>query len=87
MKTIRKFLVSNKHMQLQLILVQFFLSAAIADSNDSHAVEMAENSTQSALRNQIAGKSTETAFSFKCTAEIAFVKNFHSNLFEFISSN
>jgi hypothetical protein len=58
MKTIRKYLVSNKHLQLQMLLVQFLLSAAIADSNDSNAVEMAENSTQSALRHQIAGKLT-----------------------------
>jgi hypothetical protein len=62
MKTITKHLVSNKHFQVQMLLVQFFLSATIADSNDSNTVEMAENATQSALRNQIAGKLTETAF-------------------------
>jgi hypothetical protein len=62
MNTIGKYLVSNKHLQLQMLLVQFFLSAVLADSNDSNAVEMAENSTQSALRNQIAGKLSETAF-------------------------
>lgn len=64
MKTIRKSLVSNKHLQLQLLLVQFFLSATIADNNDSKDVEMAEISTQSALRNQIAGKVNETTFHF-----------------------
>lgn len=56
MKTIRKYLVSNKHMQLQLLFAQFLLSVVIADNNDSNTLEAAENSTQSALRNQIAGK-------------------------------
>jgi hypothetical protein len=55
MKTIRKYLVSYKTLQLQVLLVQF-LSAAMADSNDSSTAEIAANSTQSALRNQIAGK-------------------------------
>lgn len=53
-----KFLVSNKHMQLHMVLVQIiFLSAAVAQSTENDStVEMVENSTQSALRNPIAGK-------------------------------
>lgn len=51
---IRKYLlVNNKHLQLQLFLIQF-LTVTLADS--SNFVIMAENATQSAARNQIAGK-------------------------------
>lgn len=49
------FLVTNKHLQLQLVLIQF-LSAALADDGSNVSVEMVDNSTQAALRNQIAGK-------------------------------
>jgi hypothetical protein len=54
MKTISNYLVSNKALQVQVLLVQF-LSAALADGNDSSSAEMPANSTQSAPRNQIAG--------------------------------
>lgn len=93
MKTVRKYLVSNKHLQLQLLFAQFLLSVVIADNNDSNALEAAENSTQSALRNQIAGKLKQhfpfkTAqsrwFGFKCTADIALRKFPFKH--EFISS-
>lgn len=50
---IRKYLlVTNKHLQLQLLLIKF-LSIASAEGNNSNVVEMTENSTQS---NQVAGK-------------------------------
>lgn len=48
-------LVDNKHLQLQLLLIQF-LSVALADSTDNNIVEMAENTTQTATSNQIGGK-------------------------------
>lgn len=64
---IRKLLVENRHIQLQLLLIQF-LSVASADtdinlSSTSYAVDIAEeNSTQSAAKNQIAGKCAAAAF-------------------------
>lgn len=88
MKTIRKFLVSNKtSLHLQVLLVQF-LSVAMAESNDSSNAVTAANSTQSALRNQIAGNWVKLHFSLPsiCTTIQMQCENFHSDSFEFISS-
>lgn len=60
------FLVTNKHLQLQLVLIQF-LSAALADDGSNVSVEMVENSTQTALRNQIAGKQRQPQPNLFCT--------------------
>lgn len=72
------YLVSNKHLQLQLSLIQF-LSVVLAfetGGSSNGIVDMAENSTQSTSRNQIAGKRETTFavdFPFKLECEI-----FHS---------
>lgn len=48
-------LVENKHLQLQLLFIQF-LSVALADSSDNNVEEIKENSSQTTTSNQIAGK-------------------------------
>lgn len=82
---IRNYLVNNRHLQLQLLLIQF-LSVVLAESTNSslNIVEMAENSTQSSARNQIAGKFAKhfQLFHFKWFAQSTqsncAAKNFYS---------
>lgn len=53
---IKENLVDNKHLQLQLLFIQF-LSVAFADSADNSIEEMKENSNPTTTSsNQIAGK-------------------------------
>src|SRR3954468_16460061 len=70
-------LVDNKHLQLQLLLIQF-LSVALADSADNNVDEIGENSNQTTTaRNQIAGK--------VCNNLMLTSSNYHSALTQRLS--
>lgn len=64
-------LVDNKHLQLQLLLIQF-LSVALADSADNNVDEIGESSNQTTAKNQIAGK--------VCNSLMLASSNYHSAL-------
>ena len=80
-------LVNHKHSRL-LLQLAFIQALLIAFASSSEVVEMADNSTQSALRNQIAGKrQNNIAFHFQFSADPIQSSQLPFNYLDFLEIN